>query len=101
MDVTRIGQLPGTVPAPAEVPAEGAKPAGSASFADVLENSLAQVNALQREADAAIQALASGGTGTLHDTMLAIQQADLSFRLMMQVRNKIVEAYQEILRMQV
>ena len=98
MDVTRIvGPLPGTAPAPVE----GAEPASGGSFADVLKSSLAQVNSLQREADAAIQALASGGTATLHDTMLAIQQADLSFRLMMQVRNKIVEAYQEVLRMQV
>ena len=38
---------------------------------------------------------------SLHDTMIAMEQADVSFRLMMQVRNKIVEAYQEILRMQV
>jgi flagellar hook-basal body complex protein FliE len=97
MDVTRIGSLSGTVPAPVE----GAKPAGGASFAQVLKDSLAQVNSLQREADAAIQALASGHTASLHDTMLAIQQADLSFRLMMQVRNKIVEAYEEVLRMQV
>ena len=97
MDVTRIGPLPGTLPDPVE----GAKPASGASFGEVLKDSLAQVNTLQSEADAAIQALASGGTATLHDTMLAIQQADLSFRLMMQVRNKIVEAYQEVLRMQV
>jgi flagellar hook-basal body complex protein FliE len=38
---------------------------------------------------------------SLHDTMIAMEQADLSFRLMMQVRNKIVDAYQEIMRMQV
>jgi len=67
----------------------------------VLKDSLAQVNSLQHEADAAIQSLATGGTATLHDTMLAVQKAELSFKLMMQVRNKIVEAYQEVLRMQV
>ena len=59
------------------------------------------MNHLQHEADGAIRELASGGTATLHDTMLAIEKAELSFRLMMQVRNKIVEAYQEVLRMQV
>ncbi len=67
----------------------------------MLEDSLAQVQSLQQEADTAIQSLATGGQATLHDTMLAVQKADLSFRLMMQVRNKIVEAYQEVLRMQV
>jgi flagellar hook-basal body complex protein FliE len=70
-------------------------------FGTVLSDSLAEVNRLQTNADQAIQALATGQGGTLHDTMIALEKADLSFRLMMQVRNKIVEAYQEILRMQV
>ena len=59
------------------------------------------MNQLQQKADAAITALATGDKVSLHDTMIAMEQADVSFRLMMQVRNKIVEAYQEILRMQV
>jgi flagellar hook-basal body complex protein FliE len=102
MDLTRIGSLPVPAGAGAGVPAAGgAGPEGKASFGEVLKDSLAQVNSLQHEADAAIQSLATGGTATLHDTMLAVQKAELSFRLMMQVRNKIVEAYQEVLRMQV
>jgi len=101
MDVTRIGTPPlsPTPPGPAGAPAAGA--GGGVSFGQVLKDSLAQVNHLQHEADGAIQSLATGGTATLHDTMLAIQKAELSFKLMMQVRNKIVEAYQEVLRMQV
>jgi len=99
MDVTRIGPPPPL--APAAPGAAKAEAPGGASFGQVLKDSLAQVNALQKEADGAIQALATGASGTLHDTMLAIQKAELSFKLMMQVRNKIVEAYQEILRMQV
>jgi flagellar hook-basal body complex protein FliE len=70
-------------------------------FANVLEQSLTEVNSMQQKADAAITALATGEKVSLHDTMIAMEQADVSFRLMMQVRNKIVEAYQEILRMQV
>ena len=100
MDVTRIGNTP--LIAPTEVPgakgpAEGDRP----SFGEVLKDSLKQVNSLQQEADASIQSLATGGAASLHDTMLAIQKAELSFKLMMQVRNKIVEAYQEVIRMQV
>ena len=98
MDVTRIGHIPAPAPAAPEGAPNGA---GGASFGEVLKDSLAQVNSLQHEADRAIQSLATGGSGTLHDTMLAIQKAELSFKLMMQVRNKIVEAYQEVLRMQV
>ncbi|HYR96551.1 MAG TPA: flagellar hook-basal body complex protein FliE [Candidatus Binatus sp.] len=103
MDVTRIGSLPIPAASGAGAPKEAGvtAPEGKASFGAVLKDSLAQVNSLQHEADAAIQSLATGGTATLHDTMLAVQKAELSFKLMMQVRNKIVEAYQEVLRMQV
>jgi flagellar hook-basal body complex protein FliE len=102
MDVTRIGSLPVPAAAGAGAPKAGVTaPEGKASFDTVLKDSLAQVNSLQHEADAAIQSLATGGTATLHDTMLAVQKAELSFKLMMQVRNKIVEAYQEVLRMQI
>ena len=99
MDVTRIGIPAAPTPDAAAGSAGGAP--GQASFGQVLKDSLAQVNHLQHEADGAIQQLATGGTATLHDTMLTIEKAELSFRLMMQVRNKIVEAYQEVLRMQV
>ena len=78
---------------------EDAKPGG---FAAVLKSSLTEVNEMQQKADAAVTALATGdGKVSLHETMIAMEQADVSFRMMMQVRNKIVEAYQEILRMQV
>lgn len=98
MDVTRI--LPGVVSGPG-VPATPAAGTRGPSFGTVLAESLAQVNSLQQQADRAIQDLAAGGSASLHETMLALDKADLSFRLMMEVRNKIVEAYQEVLRMQV
>lgn len=75
--------------------------AEGSSFGSILKDSISQVQTLQKDADKAIESLATGGPTTLHDTMLALQKADLSFRLMMQVRNKIVEAYHEVLRMSV
>ena len=99
-DVTRI--VPGVAAGPtAPAGATRASATHGPSFAAVLEESLAQVSTLQHQADQAIAELASGGTTSLHETMLALDKADQSFRLMMQVRNKIVEAYQEVLRMQV
>lgn len=100
MDVKNVIQLP----QPPGIGAPEVRPpavSGGGSFAGVLKSSLAEVNQLQQKADAAITALATGDKASLHDTMIAIEQADVSFRLMMQVRNKIVEAYQEIMRMQV
>ncbi len=101
MDIKSIAQLPQLAfIRPRETPA----PAGGGEahpFAEVLKSSLDEVNTLQQKADAAITALATGDKMSLHDTMIAMEQADVSFRLMMQVRNKIVDAYQEIMRIQV
>ena len=71
------------------------------SFADTLAQSLDKVNTLQEKADVAIQDFITGDTRNIHETMLAVGKADLAFRLTMQVRNKMVEAYQEVMRMQV
>ena len=71
-----------------------------------LTNVLAWANArtdseAMEQADVAIQDFITGDTRNIHETMLAVGKADLAFRLTMQVRNKMVEAYQEVMRMQV
>jgi len=76
-------------------------PGHSGSFATLLQQSLERVDGLQHEADAAARALALGQAPSAHDTMIAMEKADLSLRLTTKVRNKVVEAYQEIMRMQV
>ena len=70
-------------------------------FKEMLKERLDEVNALQLEADAAVRDLVAGKTDNLHEVLVAVSEADLSFRLMMQVRNKLVDAYKEIMRMQV
>jgi flagellar hook-basal body complex protein FliE len=70
-------------------------------FGAHLNKALGEVNELQQKADQAIQQLVGEGKGDLQDTMVALEKADVSFRLMMQIRNKVLEAYQEIMRMQV
>jgi flagellar hook-basal body complex protein FliE len=71
------------------------------SFGDMLKSAISTANELQKQSDVEIQKLMTGETQDLHTTMIAVQKADLSFQMMMQVRNKIVQAYQEIMRMQV
>ena len=70
-------------------------------FLDVLKKSVEKVNALQNQADAAIDELALGNNKDIVQTMITMEKADISFRLMMQIRNKIVKAYEEVMRMQV
>jgi flagellar hook-basal body complex protein FliE len=85
---------PLTVGKPAQESAKG-------DFGAHLNKALGEVNELQQKADQAIQQLVGEGKGDLQDTMVALEKADVSFRLMMQIRNKVLEAYQEIMRMQV
>jgi flagellar hook-basal body complex protein FliE len=78
------------------------KPEGAGnSFSSMLQNSIKEVNQLQNEADSSIEQLIVGRSRNLHETMIALEKADISFRLMMEVRNKIIDAYHEIMRMQV
>ena len=72
-----------------------------AGFKKVFDRYLSEVNSLQEQADVAVRDLATGKTDNLHDVVVAVNEADLSFRLMMQMRNRLVEAYREIMRMQV
>lgn len=70
-------------------------------FGEILKDAISTVNELQKQSDQEIQKLMTGESQDLHTTVIAMQKADLSFQMMMQVRNKIVQAYQEIMRMQV
>ena len=71
------------------------------TFLDALQNTMEEVNKTQLEADQSIKDLVAGRTKNIHETMLQLQKADLSLKTMMQVRNKVLEAYKEIMKMQV
>ena len=71
------------------------------SFGEVLKDAITTVNEVQKQSNQEIEKLMTGESQDLHATLIAVQKADLSFQMMMQVRNKIVQAYQEIMRMQV
>lgn len=71
------------------------------SFFEMLSDSLANVNNLQLEADEAMQRLATGKTKNIHETMLAVEQAEIAFKTMNQVRMKVLDAYKQIMNMQI
>lgn len=73
----------------------------SEGFFDSLKSAIGKTNAMEIQANQAVDALMTGETQDLHRTMVALQQADVSFQLMMQIRNKLVAAYEEIQRMQI
>ena len=71
------------------------------SFKDVLKQSIQEVNELQKDAETAIQDLATGKRDDYAGVITAVQKADIAFKTLMQVRNKLVDAYQEFNRMRV
>jgi len=75
--------------------------ASKTSFSEILKDSISKVGELEKEADHEVEKLAKMETMDIHNTMIAIEKADLTFHLMMQIRNKIITAYEEIMRMQV
>jgi flagellar hook-basal body complex protein FliE len=72
---------------------------GSPGFGDVIKQAIERVSDMEIQADQSIEQLLKGETG-IHETMIALQKADISLRLLLQVRNKVMDAYREIMRMQ-
>ena len=73
--------------------------AGQKGFQDTLGSLISQVDSQIKEADRKAEDFATGKKYNLHEIMIAAEKADLSFRFLLQVRNKLIEAYQEIMRM--
>jgi flagellar hook-basal body complex protein FliE len=86
-----------TAPLPALESLSGPPAAeGGASFKDFLLESIQQVNSMQQDADQAVEKLFSGGDVNPAEVLTAVQKADIAFKLMLQVRNKIVDAFNEV-----
>ena len=85
----------------AQGPKAGKPESRLSGFSGMLKKSVEKVNALQKQADTAIDDLVLGDNKDIVQTMIMMEKADISFRLVMQIRNKIIQAYEEIMRMQV
>ena len=72
-----------------------------AGFGDMLSSMMGQVNEKQITGDQAIEKLQSGEAKHLHEVMIAVEEADISLRMLVQMRNKALTAYEEIMRMQI
>ncbi len=71
------------------------------SFSDFLMNSIKDVNELQLKANESMEKLATGSKADLHETLIAVEQAEIAFKTMNQIRQKVLEAYKDVMRMQV
>jgi flagellar hook-basal body complex protein FliE len=98
-----IGSITSSIATPVARPAAGATsetPAASGSFGDSLSKLVNSVETSDQAANNAVQGMLDG-TGDVHDAMIALQRAELTLQLTVQMRNKLVQAYQDIMRMPV
>ncbi|PYT12091.1 MAG: flagellar hook-basal body complex protein FliE [Acidobacteria bacterium] len=95
--------IPASLSTPAIAPPSlaGTQPTGGAVFQSAFADAISRVESFQANAHSSVERFLNGEGEELHHVALATQQAELSFQLFMQVRNKIVSAYQEVMRMQV
>ena len=97
----RIGPLRENLPpAPGQQKADSPRKGEKGDFLETLKGFMSEVNQLQKEAGESINRLAAGDVSNVHDVMIAVEKASVSFELMMEIRNKIIEAYHEVMRMQ-
>jgi len=88
------------LPAEADTATLGRSTASESVFRDVLHSAVEDIQQLEGQAGAKVAGVLEGNGADVHSALIAVEKADLSFQLMMQVRNKIVSAYEEISRMQ-
>ena len=97
MDVSSLSHVAGSLPV--QNRAEGASE--GSSFAQLMADKLGEANLQQHQAEQQVQKLVTGEADNVQDVVLSVAKADLSFRMLVEIRNKLIESYQEIMRMQV
>jgi flagellar hook-basal body complex protein FliE len=87
-----LGSLPGKT---------AVRPAADGDFSSTIRGLLEKANQPHLMADQALQQMASGETDNVHEVVMSVIKADMSFRFVLELRNRLTEAYQELMRMQV
>lgn len=86
---------------PGLLPPENSKAAGDLPFADLVSSLIQDTSSQQSAVGESVQKLVTGESDSIHDVVLTASKADLAFRLVMEVRNRLISSYEEIMRMQI
>jgi len=101
MAINPISSLPAFTPIQSPGSAAGGSAAGAGKFQDALAEAVGRVEQYRQYANLGVERFLAGEGEDLHSVALQTQRAELAFEMFLQVRNKVVEAYQEVMRMQV
>ncbi len=96
----RINGLNQNLPGISETKIKPGKEEQNGDFVASLNGFMQEVNQLQKESGESVKRLVSGDVTNIHDVMVAVEKASVSFELMMEIRNKVIEAYREVMRTQ-
>lgn len=96
-----ITMQPVSLPGASPLKPSGTPGASGAGFSEILSRSIAEVNGHSQEADQLVTGLAAGEHANIHETMIAMEKSGISFRMMTRVQQKVIDAYREIMRLQI
>ncbi|MFA6499630.1 MAG: flagellar hook-basal body complex protein FliE [Desulfurivibrionaceae bacterium] len=96
-----VTMQPISLPVSSALKSPGTPGAAGTGFSEILSRSIAEVNGQSQEADMLVQGLATGEHANIHETMIAMEKSGISFRMMTRVQQKVIDAYREIMRMQI
>lgn len=99
LDMSKLSEVQKRDSGNVSAPASAEKDQGQVSFEEMLTSSMKQVNALQLESDEMVQRLATGDVEDISEVVLASSRAEVALRLFMELRNKFLDAYQQLSRM--
>jgi len=99
MTVNAVPSSP-SIPAARALPTTAGPAKSNLPFSQVISKLVNEANQQQLQSEGVLQDFATGKTDNVHDLVLSVAKADLSFRLVLEIRNRLVESYQEIMRMQ-
>jgi len=99
--LARVGTLGPAAPATSPSPTTAPSPAAGKDFKSFLLDSLNEVSALQKEADRGVEQLVTGETDNVAEVLSTVRKAEVAFSLLMEIRNKLMDAYTEIRQMRV
>lgn len=99
--MTNIPIISNSVPLPLRQPDTSEVSQANKGFGEIFNAMVEQVNSAERSGNQAMEKLNTGEANNLHDVMLAVEEADISLRMLVQMRNKALEAYETIMRLQI
>jgi flagellar hook-basal body complex protein FliE len=96
-----ITMQPVSLPGASPLKSPGTPGGSGMGFSEILSRSISEVNSRSQEADLLVKGLAAGEHANIHETMIAMEKSGISFRMMTKVQQKVIDAYREIIRMQI